>query len=62
MVIKAQSTSRMNKNTSAIECLDEYDIEEEGFIEGDMAISHYYDYIFKYNGTFTIQEEKNITS
>jgi hypothetical protein len=148
----------MNKNTSAIECLDEYDIEEEGFIEGDMdtgkvlstfsfgmcadskndkdssiqstvhlntdeklaaqpqtytssprgltppingeyftvkrsyamrpstvrklnelkathpdvnvlfntiidmAISHYYDYIFKYNGTFTIQEEKNITS
>ena len=28
----------------------------------DMAISHYYDYIFNENGTFGIQEEKNKTS
>lgn len=28
----------------------------------DMAISHYYDYIFNENGTFGMQEEKNKTS
>lgn len=34
MVLKAQSR---NKSTCDIECLDEYDIEEDGFIEGDIA-------------------------
>lgn len=28
----------------------------------DMAVSHYYNYIFEDNGVFSIQEEKKITS
>lgn len=158
MVIKNQLTSRRNKNSSDVELLDVCDIDDEGFIEGDistgkvissfsfgmsaapgdnkvpaiqapaqaksnevlirhnqsyssaprgltppingenftvkrsyamrpttvrklnalkaehpdvnvlfntivdMAISHYYNYIFNESGTFSIQEEKNITS
>ncbi|MBL4935003.1 hypothetical protein JK636_04435 [Clostridium sp. YIM B02515] len=36
MVLKAQSTSRKNKNNSNVEFLDVCDIDDEGFIEGDI--------------------------
>ena len=36
MVLKAQSTSIRNKSTSDIEFLDICDVDDEGFIEGDM--------------------------
>jgi hypothetical protein len=149
LVLKTQSTSKRNKNASDIQCLDVDNIEDEGFIDGnintgkvlstfnfgmsttfsdnksstiqvpgkhnqtytssprgltppingenfivkrsyamrpstvrklnalkaehpdvnmlfntivDMAISHYYNYIFNDNGTFSIQEEKKVTS
>lgn len=37
MVIKNQSTSRRNKNNSDVELLDVCDIDDEGFIEGDIS-------------------------
>lgn len=37
MVLKAQSTSRRNKNSSDVELLDVCDIDDEGFIEGDIS-------------------------
>ena len=36
MVLKAQSTRRKNKNNSNVEFLDVCDIDDEGFIEGDI--------------------------
>lgn len=36
MVLKAQSISRKNKNSSDVELLDVCDIDDEGFIEGDI--------------------------
>ena len=36
MVLKNQSTNRKNKSSSDIEYLDEHDIDDEGFIEGDI--------------------------
>jgi len=37
LVLKAQSTSRRNKNSSDVELLDVCDIDDEGFIEGDIS-------------------------
>ena len=37
MLLKAQSTNRRNKSTSYIELLDICDVDDEGFIEGDIA-------------------------
>jgi hypothetical protein len=36
LVLKAQSTNRRNKNSSGVELLDVCDIDDEGFIEGDI--------------------------
>ena len=36
MVLNTQSTNRKNKSYSDIECLDEHDIDDEGFIDGDI--------------------------
>jgi len=36
LVLKAQSISRRNKNNSEVEFLDVCDIDDEGFIEGDI--------------------------
>jgi hypothetical protein len=37
LVLKAQSTKRRNKNSSSVELLDVCDIDDEGFIEGDIT-------------------------
>lgn len=37
MVLRTQSTKRRNRSTSDIESLDECDMDDEGFIEGDIS-------------------------
>jgi hypothetical protein len=38
LVLKTQSTSRKSKSSSNVEFLDVFDIDDEGFIEGDINI------------------------
>lgn len=36
MILKNQLTNRKSKSSSDIECLDQHDIDDEGFIDGDI--------------------------